>query len=267
MKSLKLVLAFIAGVAVAAGTVACADRSGGSFNADQVQQIQSIVHDYLVQHPEVLVEASQALQQKQTDQMRTQAVTATLANKQALFNAPVSPVGGNHAGTVTLVEFFDYQCPHCIDMAGIVDNLVKKDPNLRVVFKEFPIFGDVSDYAARAALASAKLGKYPKFHNALFAMAASVEGAHKRVTKMDVDKAAQKAGLTMAQLKPLMNSKAITDELKENRDLAGKLGLAGTPAFIVGYTDVAKDTDPALIGFVPGQTTEAQLQGLLDKLK
>ena len=267
MKLFKLLLAFVAGIAVAAGTVACADHTNGDFNAAQTQKIQTIVHDYLVQHPEVLVEASQALQQKQATQMRSQAITGILANKAALLNSANSPVAGNRAGTVTLVEFFDYQCPHCIDMGPVVDSLVKANPNLRVVYKEFPIFGDVSDYAARLSLAAYKQGKYMAFHKALFQSIKASEGARKSVTHTEIDNVAKKVGLNMVDAKKVMNSAAISGELKDTRTLAANLSLVGTPAFVVMYTDPNKDTDPNKMGFVPGQTDEASLQALIDKLK
>ena len=267
MTMAKMFISLVAGAAIATATVACANRSGDDFSAAQVTQIQTIVHDYLVNHPEVLVEASQALQQKQLASMQSKAAGAIIANKVVLLTDKVSPVAGNSQGAVTLVEFFDYQCPHCIDMEPIVANLVKNNPGLRVVFKEFPIFGDVSDYAARMSLAAYKQGKYIKFNNALLTANKIIEMAHKSVTHTDIDNVARKVGLNIDQAKKVMRSNAFTDELKQNRTLAGNLSLVGTPAFIVLYTDPAKNTDPAMVGFVPGQTDEATLQGLISKLK
>jgi protein-disulfide isomerase len=247
--------------------VACANRGGDDFSATQVTQIQAIVHDYLVTHPEVLVEASQALQQKQLVSMQSKAAGATIANKAILLTDKVSPVAGNPQGSITLVEFFDYQCPHCIDMEPVVAGLIKANPDLRVVFKEFPIFGDVSDYAARMSLAAYKQGRYIKFNNALLEANKKIEMAHKSVTHADIDNVAKKVGLNLEQAKKVLRSDAFTNELKQNRTLAGNLSLVGTPAFVVLYTDPAKNTEASSIGFVPGQTDEATLQGLISKLK
>lgn len=136
-------------------------------NNMQVKEIEKVVHDYLLSHPEVLLEASQALQQKQQVEMQKEAKSAILQHSNELLNENLS-VAGNPKGNVTLVEFFDYQCGHCIKMKPIVNNLIKNDPNLRVVYREFPIFGKSSEMASRVALAAALQGKYLSVQEGLF---------------------------------------------------------------------------------------------------
>ena len=139
--------------------------------ATSTQQIESTVHKYLIKKPEVVVEALQAYQQKQQDSMQKLfKETQTIAPKFAdtLFHDNNDPIGGNANGKVTIVEFSDYQCSHCVEVAPIVDGAIKDNSNVRVVVKEFPIRGPVSDIAARAALAANKQGKYWDFHVALF---------------------------------------------------------------------------------------------------
>src|SRR5262249_24609588 len=142
-----------------------------TFNANQVQQIQQVVHDYLIKNPQVLVEASEVLQKQAMMKVEQNAKTAINQSASKVFADPASPVGGNPKGTVTIVEFFDYQCPHCKEMEAIIEKLVGKDKNLRVVYKELPIFGTNSRFASNAALASQEQGadKYVKLHDALMA--------------------------------------------------------------------------------------------------
>ena len=150
----------------------------------------------LVKNPEVLVEALQVLQKKQMDQARkTMHKTEETAPKfaEVLFHQAGDPMAGNANGKVTVVEFFDYQCSHCVDMAPVIDSLIKADPNVRVVFKEFPIRGPLSEYAAKAALAASAQGKYFEFHKALMDQISQKQP----LTEDSVLKAAQKVGLNI----------------------------------------------------------------------
>lgn len=219
-----------------------------NFTPQQVTQIQKIIHDYLVTNPEVLVEASKTLQAQQEKQMQTAAMAAVAQNKQALFDDAQSPSIGNKEAPVTLVEFFDYQCGHCREMAPIIETLVNQDKNLRVIFKELPIFGGVSQYAAKAALAaSMQPGKYYAFHNALFASTGAL-------TKENVMKIAKQAGLNIALLNKDMNSPSIEKQLKDNFMLAQNLKIMGTPTFVIGNQAQTK------FAYVPGAASMQELQ-------
>lgn len=223
-----------------------------ALNPEQVQQIQQVVHDYLLQNPQLMVQVFQKLQMQQQADMQQHAIKSIQANANALFNDANSPVAGNANGTVTLVEFFDYQCPHCKEMASIISGLVNQDKNLKIVFKEFPIFPG-SMYAAQAALAAQLQGKYWPFHNALMA-------ANNPLQKNDVLAAASKVGLDVTQLEKDMSSATIQNELQQNEQLAEKLGLAGTPAFII-----QSNSDKTKTFFVPGQVGASDLQQLIQK--
>ncbi len=218
----------------------------------QVQQIQKVVHDYLLQNPQLMVQVFQELQKQQQTQMQQQAIKGIQANANAIFNDPHSPVVGNPNGTVTLVEFFDYQCPHCKTMAASIENLVNQNKNLKVIFKEFPIFPG-SGYAAQAALAAQLQGKYWQLHNELMA-------SNNPLTKADILASAKKVGLDVDQLQKDMGSDAIKNELQQNEQLAEKLGLAGTPAFIV-----QNNADKNKTFFVPGEVNQNSLQQLIQK--
>ncbi|KGP63553.1 hypothetical protein EP47_05355 [Legionella norrlandica] len=234
-----------------------ADTNSSSLSDAQKKEIEKVIHDYLINNPEVLLEASQALQQKQQQNMQQQAQSAIQENADELFQGQLTTVG-NPKGNVTLVEFFDYQCIHCKKMAPTIENLVKKDSGLRVIYKEFPIFGKSSDMASRAALAAGMQGKYQAMHNALIKL-------DKRLDDKIVMDTAKSLGLDMEKLKKDMDSKEVTDILDANRDLAEKLHLMGTPAFIIGSTPNGQFKKGSETSFIPGATSEQSLRELIKK--
>jgi protein-disulfide isomerase len=144
-----------------------------------------------------------------------------------IFNDAASPVAGNPKGDVTLVEFFDYNCPYCRKAAPIIEELARGDPNLRLVFKEFPILGPGSTFAARAALASQKQDKYLAFHNAMMAYPGSI----RETSTLEV---AANVGLDVARLREDMEDPAIKQSIDRNLALAEDLRITGTPSFVAG---------------------------------
>jgi protein-disulfide isomerase len=135
------------------------------------------VRAYLLEHPEVIGEALARLQAKQSEQSAVDAKAALRAHAADIFHDPDSPVGGNANGNVTLVEFFDYNCPYCKMMAPTIIQAEAADPQLRIVYKEFPILGPGSGVAAKAALAANKQGRYEAFHRALYQVRGHVDEA------------------------------------------------------------------------------------------
>ena len=253
---MKLTSVLTAG-ALLAGLTPSLVMADVSMSPEQQKEIQKIVHDYLVSNPEVLLEASQALQQKQQQTLQKEAKTAIGQNVGSLLGDTLA-VAGNPKGNVTLIEFFDYQCIHCKKMKPIVAELIKKNPDLRVVFKEFPIFGKSSETASRVALAAAMQGKY-------LALQEAILNIDKHLDDESVMAAAKSAGVNMEKLKTDMNSKAVTDVLEANRQLAEKMHLMGTPAFIVLATPAGQfkaNSEPA---FIPGAASSEALQDLVSK--
>lgn len=228
-----------------------------NLSPEQKKEVEKVVHDYLVSNPEVLIEASQALQQKQQKDMQQQAKAAIMSNAKDLLDAKLA-VAGNPKGNVTMVEFFDYQCIHCKKMAPIVDGLIKKDSNLRVVYKEFPIFGKSSEVASQVALAAAMQGKYDKFHDALLKV-------EKHLDDKIVMDTAKSVGINMTKLQTDMKSKTVTDILDNNRKLAEKMHLMGTPAFVILSTPAGQLNANIEPVFVPGAATEQALQDMIKK--
>lgn len=144
-----------------------------------------------------------------------------------IFSDPTSPVGWNDDGDITIVEFFDYQCPYCKAVVPTLAQLKKEDEGIRYVYKEWPILGPVSEVAARAALAAEQQGRYEPFHEALM----SLPGKFKEA---DIMKVAESVGLDVARLRRDMIAPEIQEALARTRALATALGITGTPAFIIG---------------------------------
>lgn len=245
---------------------------GGLAHADAAQplapaqqkQIEDVVRNYLVKNPEVIVESLQTLQQKQMEQARkTMQKTQQTAPKfvDALFHQTTDPVAGNPNGKVTVVDFFDYQCPHCIKMTPVIEGLIKANPEVRVIFKEFPIRGAVSEYAAKVALAAKLQGKYFEFHKALMQQAET----QPQLTEEVVLKAAQSVGLDMNKLKADMKNDVVNQQIKSTMKLAQDLQLLGTPAFFIAKSDIKNNATASAITFIPGQVDQVQLLEIVNK--
>lgn len=198
-----------------------------SFTPQQQQEIERIVRDYLKSNPEVIIEAVKALEAKEQQAQQQNVRAAIEANRDKLLNDPDSPVMGNPKGDVTVVEFFDYQCPYCKKMIAPLNDAMAKDGKLRMVLKEWPILGPESVTAAKASLASQKQGKYREFHNALM----DTKG---KLSESIVMSVAEKVGLDIKRLKKDMETSDVQEELKQNQVLAVALQLQGTPAFVIG---------------------------------
>ena len=147
--------------------------------------------------------------------------------RKALERDPTAPVLGNPDGDITLSVFFDYNCPHCRKMVGPIQALISSDPQLRVVYREWPVFGEGSNFAARASLASLETGRYWQFHSALMALNGRAEEA-------SVMRAARQMGLDEAALRRGMEAEPVTRHISLSFQLAEHMGLMGTPTFIAG---------------------------------
>jgi protein-disulfide isomerase len=159
-------------------------------------------------------------------------------------DATNAPVGGNKNGDVTIVEFFDYNCPHCRASTPILDDVVGKDGNVRVIYREFPILGNGSIIAARAALASRKQGVYTEFHRALMSAIGPLDEAK-------VMAIAKSTGLDIKVLKSDMNDPMISAHIERSLDLAAQYDFNGTPSFIIGGVKAAgRPTKTALEGVI-----------------
>ena len=181
--------------------------------------METVVHDYILAHPEILPEAMERLRHGQN--------RARLSGIRTQVEAPFpGAVLGNPAGKVTLVEFTDFACGYCRQSIADVDALIAANPDLRVVMRELPILSPQSALAARWALAAAEQGRYPAFHKAMF------EGG--RPSPETIAAAAKTAGLDIDRAKRAIAAPGIDAELSRNLGFARTLGFEGTPSWIAG---------------------------------
>ena len=201
------------------------------FSASQKSEIESTVRAYLVAHPEVLQEAMAELEKRQTAADAEKHKTAVKDNATALYSSPRQVNLGNPQGNVTFVEFFDYNCGYCKRAMSDMLTLLKDDPKLKVVLKEFPVLGPGSVEAAQVAVAvrmQDKTGKkYLEFHQKLLGGRGQADKAHALAAAKDV-------GMNMAQIDKDMASPEVKSTIDENMKLAEALGLNGTPSYVIG---------------------------------
>ena len=190
--------------------------------------VEQIVREYLLKHPEVVMEAITKYQENQRADEKKKAQQSISSNQQQLLADPASPAAGaTTADSVTVVEFFDYRCGYCKRMAPTIAKLVNGS-KVRMVYKELPILGPDSIIAAKAALASRKQGDvYTKFHQDLMGL----EGA---ITMASIEKVALKNNLDMAKLKADMEAPEIQAQIKATQTLAETIGVNATPSFVIG---------------------------------
>lgn len=207
------------------------------FNDAQKKELGDIIRQYLLENPEVVRDAMQELERKQQeaeDAARTDTLKTLAAE---IFRSKDDLIGGNPNGKVTMVEFFDYNCGYCKRAFPDVMKMIDADKDLKLVMKEFPILGAGSVYAARAALASRKQGKYWEYHMALMAH----EG---RIDEAVADQIAEATGLDVKKLKADMETDEVNQVIGRNMQLADSLKIQGTPAFIIDETVI-----PGAVGY------------------
>jgi protein-disulfide isomerase len=205
---------------------------GTAFTPDQTKAIQGIIKDYLISNPEVMIEVQKVLEAKMEKLEAEKTKAAMAENAKDLYRRPNSPLGGNKDGDITVTEFFDYNCGYCKKSYADVAKLIGSDSKVRVVFKEFPILSKGSEEAARVALAARKQGKYWDVHSALLESKAQANEA-------SALKIAEKLGLDMTALKAEMDGPDVKAELASVKELATKMGINGTPHFLVGDKSIA----------------------------
>lgn len=208
----------------------CQSVAAQSMTEDQVKQLAL---EAILENPEIIMQAVAILQQREKERAASGANSVRLE----IESDPNAPNLGNPEGDVTVVEFFDYNCPYCRSAGQTVQALLETDANVRVIYREWPILGDDSVIAARAALAAREQGKYEAFHWALM----SGDG---RVTEAVIFKVARDLGMDVAKLEADMVSPAVEAHIALSNALAQQLGFTGTPAFIVG-----DKTAPGMLSF------------------
>ena len=241
-------LALAAGLGLAALPVRAEDQP---FTDAQRKAIESIVKDYLVRNPDVLQEAIAEGEKRAQETQRLAQAAALKESREALLNSPNGIVAGNPAGDVTLVEFFDYNCGYCRKAFSDVQTLLKSDPKLRVVLKDFPVLGAESLEASKIALAAKMQLKGERmfdFHAKLLESKGRVNGERALAV-------AKELGADMDRLKRDAQGPEVKAALAENMGLGDKLGLSGTPAFIIG-----DEVLPGAVGVEPMRKTVSDVR-------
>ncbi|SNT26650.1 DsbA family protein [Antarctobacter heliothermus] len=196
----------------------------GELSEDRVKEL---VLEAIRENPEIVLEAVQIIEQREQQRQAAAAKSVLSDNRDFLENDPNAPVLGNMDGDVTVVEFFDYNCPYCRRVKPHIETLLEEDPNVRLVYREWPILGDGSVFAARAALASREQGKYEEFHWALM-------GMQGRAEEISVIRVAEEVGLDITTLRLDMQSPKIDAHIAASMELSRALGFNGTPSFVIG---------------------------------
>jgi len=202
---------------------------------------RSEVRAYLLENPEVLMEAISVLEKRQADQQATGDATLISTNADEIFNDDHSWVGGNPNGDVTLVEFTDYRCAYCRKAFDEVEELLKSDDNIRFVLKEFPILGEQSEVSSRLAIATLQIAgddAYKTIHGQLMKLRGNL-------SPDSIKKMTQHLGLDSDAIMARMNAPEVDDVIQANRLLAQRLQITGTPTFVLdqqmlrGYVPLA----------------------------
>jgi len=228
MPSFRLLVPALLALALGAMPVAA---SAQSFSDTQRGDIETIVRNYLIAHPEVLEEAMAELNKRQAAADAEKHEASVAANAETIFNSPRGVVLGNKDGDVTFVEFFDYNCGYCKRAMTDMLDLMKADPKLKVVLKEFPVLSEGSVEAAKVAVAvrmqdpSGK--KYLDFHQRLL-------GGRGPADKARAMAAAKDAGLDTARIEKDMAGPEVRATIEENFKLAEAMGMNGTPSYVIG---------------------------------
>ncbi len=207
-------------------------------------RVRELVLETIRENPEIVMEAVAILEARQAEAQSASQSEVLARERDTLERNPNAPVLGNPEGDVTVVEFFDYNCPYCRRAKPEVEALLAADPNVRLVYREWPILGEGSVFATRAALAAREQGLYEEFHRAMM-------GMNGRTEESSVLRIAEDIGLDVAQLRRDMEAPEIDTHIETSMRLAQALGITGTPSFVIGDA------------LVPGVVDVEQLQSLV----
>ncbi|MEK1933801.1 MAG: DsbA family protein [Pararhizobium sp.] len=236
----------IAATLILLSATAALPQGAHALDDKQKQEIGDFIKEYLVAHPEILLEAQQALKKKQADEQLQQAEAAINDNEKAIFQSKYDVTLGNPKGDVTIVEFYDYNCGYCKRALSDMDAILEKDKNVRFVLKELPILGpdSMAAHKVSAAFRDIAPGKYGDFHRALL-------GGEERATEETAIAVAGKLGVAEADLRKKMDENTEDAAVKEAYTLANNLGITGTPSYVVGRE--------AVFGAVGAEELEAKV--------
>lgn len=248
MKSARKSVLFVVSIFIAAlGAVFLVSQSPEAAEKIDKVEVQKIVREYLSEHPEIVIEAIESYQANQQEIEQRMFEKTLVSQKDTLFDDSL-PFAGNPDADVVIAEFFDYNCGYCKRAVGDINKILDKDNNVKFIFHEMPILSNSSHEAARYSLASHKQGKYFEYHQALMKMSGSK-------TKASLEKEAEKIGLDVEQLRNDAASKEVREQVEKSVALSRKLGIRGTPAFVIGDR------------LAPGYMTYQNMQQIIEEVR
>ena len=230
------------GIILAAAMLMATPLMAQDFTEDQ---IKDLALQAIRENPQIVMEAVAILEAQEDARKADQSVALLSSRRDVLERDPNAPVLGNIDGDVTIVEFFDYNCPYCKRVKPEIQALMAADPDIRLVYREWPILGEGSVFAARAALAARNQGKYEEFHWAMM-------GLQGRAEEASILNAAVEIGLDVDKLRADMDAPEINEHIQTSMELAAALGFNGTPSFVIGEA------------LVPGFIKTAQFEGYVE---
>ncbi|WP_423606900.1 DsbA family protein [Sphingomonas sp. MS122] len=205
-------------------------------------RIGQVVRDYVLANPEILPEAMKRLQERETGQ-------AVASSRTAITEPYAGAWEGNAKGDVTVAVYMDYACGYCRASLPMIARLVAEDSNVRIVYRELPVLSEVSRVAARWGLAAAEQGKFKPFHTALYSGG--------QLSEASIAAAATSAGLDTAKAQAALTTPKVEAEIARNLEVAGKLGVSGTPSWVIG--------DRVISGMVPYEVLEQAVKAARTK--
>ena len=215
-------------IVVIAGLAASVSTGVARGEVMSEQKIKELALKAILEHPQIVLDAVELIKKeqraRQQDEFEKQSAL-DLAKK--MEGDPNAPSEGAAGANVTVIQFFDYNCSICRKVEPNLEALLQADPKIRIVYREWPIFGPGSIFAARASLASQKQGQYGKFHRMLMAINSPVD-------ETSVIQVAREIGLDVDKLREDMNSAAIDEHINNSGSIANLMGFAGTPSFVIG---------------------------------
>jgi protein-disulfide isomerase len=240
--------AAVTAVVLSITSIAAAQKAADP-QSDQAA-MEKIVQQYILDHGEIVAQAlnQYQLRQQAESKQKTQKAIVDHINELAGDKSSPAKESAQAGPAVTIVEFFDYNCHFCKQVEPVLNRVLAENPGVRLVYKEFPILGETSELATRAALAARKQGAYDRVHDRLMM-------SDQKITMALIENLAAQLSLDFARLKADMDSKEISAMIAHNQELAATLGIGGTPALIVGSQ------------FAQGGLDAKGFQALIDKAK
>ncbi len=235
----------LAALAISAAIISPVQAAESKFSAVQRAEMNAAIKQFIIDNPQVLISSVESYYNKQNKEKQAQ--EGPIKQFPAgLLDYPNNPYAGPKDGKVVIVEFFDYNCGYCKQVANDLQRVIDEEKQVKIIFKDLPILSDTSELAARYALASNKQGKYVPYHMALLHHQGPISEEFLTTT-------AKSVGLDVEKLKKDANTQDVRDMLAKNVELARELGVRGTPFFIVGREKI------------PGAVGYSRLKEMIDK--